>query len=99
MLFVGRQAVVVEAKKEGTPLSGVDIQSKKYLDGLPSLIQRVQRPLPFAYESTGVETVFWFHRPETLVEWASQLDTLQERLKTMRRCRVPISMAGVRQPL
>jgi type I restriction enzyme R subunit len=59
MLFVDRQAVgVVEAKKEGTSLSGVDTQSKKYLDGLPSHVQRVQTPLAFAYESTGVETVF-----------------------------------------
>jgi type I restriction enzyme, R subunit len=57
MLFVDRQAVgVVEAKKEGTPLSGVDTQSKKYLDGLPPHVQRVGTPLPFAYESTGVET-------------------------------------------
>jgi type I restriction enzyme, R subunit len=36
MLFVDRQAVgIVEAKKEGTSLSGVDTQSQKYLDGLP----------------------------------------------------------------
>src|SRR5215203_5083382 len=59
MLFVDRQAVgIVEAKKEGTTLSGVDTQSKKYLEGLPVHVQRVGTPLPFAYESTGVETVF-----------------------------------------
>jgi type I restriction enzyme R subunit len=58
MLFVDRQAVgVVEAKKEGTPLSGVAAQSKKYLEALPAHVQRVGTPLPFAYESTGVETV------------------------------------------
>src|SRR5215208_8294919 len=87
MLFVDRQAVgIVEAKKEGTPLSGVDTQSKKYLDGLPPYVQRVGTPLPFAYESTGVETVFRdvrdpdyrsrrvfsFHRPETLIDWARE---------------------------
>jgi type I restriction enzyme R subunit len=36
----------------------VDTQSKKYLDRLPAHVQRVASPLPFAYESTGVETVF-----------------------------------------
>jgi type I restriction enzyme R subunit len=36
MLFVDRQAVgVVEAKAEGTPLSGVAEQSAAYLTGLP----------------------------------------------------------------
>jgi type I restriction enzyme, R subunit len=59
MLIVDRQAVgIVEAKKEGTTLGGVDTQLKKYPDGLPPRVQRVGRPLPFAYESTGVETVF-----------------------------------------
>jgi type I restriction enzyme R subunit len=96
MLFVDGQAVgVVEAKKEGTTLSGVDTQSQKYLDGLPDYVQRVQAPLPFAYESTGIETVFRdvrdpdyrsrrvysFHQPQTLMEWAEQKDTLRARLK------------------
>ena len=88
MLFVDRQAVgVVEAKKAGTSLSGVDTQSNEYLDGLPSHVQRVGTPLPFAYENTGVETVFRdvrdpeyrsrrvfsFHRPGTLMAWALEL--------------------------
>jgi type I restriction enzyme R subunit len=98
MLFVDRQAVgIVEAKKEGTTLGGVDTQSKKYLDGLPPHVQRVGRPLPFAYESTGVETVFRnvrdpdyrsrrvfsFHQPETLLGWARGAETLRDRLKEM----------------
>jgi type I restriction enzyme, R subunit len=38
MLFVDRQAVgIVEAKKEGTTLGGVDTQSKKYQAGPPGL--------------------------------------------------------------
>jgi len=97
MLFVDGKAVgVVEAKKEGTTLSGVDTQSQKYLDGLPDYAQRVQEPLPFAYESTGVETlfrdvrdpdyrsrrVFSFHRPQALWDWAHEMDTLRERLRT-----------------
>jgi type I restriction enzyme R subunit len=108
MLFVDRQAVgIVEAKKEGTPLSGVDTQSKKYLEGLPPHVQRVGTPLPFAYETTGVETmfrdvrdpdyrsrrVFSFHRPETLMAWAWELDALRARLKTM----PPLETAGLRE--
>lgn len=108
MLFVdGRAVGVVEAKKAGTPLSGVDTQSQKYLEGLPPYVQTVQTPLPFAYESTGVETVFrdvrdpdyrsrrlfWFHRPETLMEWARQRDTLRARLREM----PPLVTRGLRE--
>jgi hypothetical protein len=108
MLFVDRQAVgIVEAKKEGTTLSGVDTQSSKYLDGLPAHVQRVGKPLPFAYESTGVETVFRdvrdpdyrsrrvfsFHQPETLLGWARELDTLRVRLKEI----PPLVTAGLRE--
>ncbi len=36
LLFVNRKAVgVVEAKPEGTTLTGVDTQSDKYLNGIP----------------------------------------------------------------
>ena len=98
MLFVDREAVgVVEAKKEGTPLGGVDTQSRKYLEGLPDHVRRVSTPLPFAYESTGLETVFRdvrdpeyrsrrvfsFHRPGTLAGWATEPETLRARLKTL----------------
>ena len=108
MLFVDGQAVgVIEAKKEGTPLSGVDTQSQKYLDGLPPYVRRVQTPLPFAYESTGIETVFrdvrdpdyrsrrvfWFHRPQALMEWAQQPDTLRARLREM----PPLITRGLRE--
>jgi type I restriction enzyme R subunit len=57
LLFVGRRAVgVVEAKPEGTTLSGVSEQTEKYLSGLPENVPSVGKPLRFAYESTGVET-------------------------------------------
>jgi len=85
LLFVDRQAVgVLEAKKEGETLTGVAWQTAKYLDGLPDEIPTaLEGALPFAYQSTGVETrftntldpehasrdVFWFHRPETLAGW------------------------------
>ena len=107
MLFVDRKAAgVVEAKKAGTSLSGVDTQSGKYLDGLPPHVQRAGTPLPFAYESTGVETVFRdvrdpdyrsrrvfsFHRPGTLMDLGREPETLRARLKTM----PPLATAGLR---
>ncbi len=66
LLFVDRKAVgVVEAKAEGTTLSGVAEQSEKYQAGLPDDIPQVGKPLPFGYESTGVETQFCdFRDPE-----------------------------------
>ncbi len=86
MLFAqGRPIGVVEAKPAGTTLSGVEPQAIKYCEGLPDMLRPLawHDPLPFRYESTGVETyfaddrdpdarsrrVFTFHRPETLVEW------------------------------
>ncbi|MFQ5686214.1 MAG: type I restriction-modification enzyme R subunit C-terminal domain-containing protein [Candidatus Scalindua sp.] len=82
----GKAAGVVEAKKVGNTLTGVEIQSSKYKNGLPEELPAWQRPLPFAYESTGEETqftngldpdprsrsVFSFHRPETLEEWLTE---------------------------
>src|SRR5436309_10462865 len=60
LLFVDSEAVgVLEAKKEGEPLTGVEWQNARYVDGLPDEIPTpFERALPFAYESTGVETRF-----------------------------------------
>ena len=59
LLFVDRKAVgVIEAKPEGTTLSGTAEQSEKYLTGIPEKLPHVQEPLPFGYESTGIETFF-----------------------------------------
>jgi len=99
LLFVDRKAVgVIEAKAEGIPLAAVADQAASYTLGLPEQIPHVSLPLPFMYESTGVETffrdnrdpeprsrrIFAFHRPETLVDWLAQIDTLRCRL-----CRMP----------
>ena len=79
----GKAAGVIEAKKAGVPLVGVERQSAKYTTGMPGHLPAWIRPLPFAYESTGVETrftngldpeprsrgVFAFHRPEMLADW------------------------------
>ena len=84
LLFVDSVAAgVVEAKKVGDTLTGVEVQTEKYSEGLPDNLKAYRRPLPFLYQSTGEETrftnllepsarsrrVFSFHRPETLAEW------------------------------
>lgn len=59
LLYVnGKAAGVIEAKKEGSTLIGVEVQSAKYSEGLPGTLPAWERPLPFAFESTGVETRF-----------------------------------------
>ena len=59
LLFVDRKAVgVIEAKKEGVPLTIAEGQAGSYTAGLPLTITHVELPLPFVYESTGVETFF-----------------------------------------
>ena len=74
---------MVEAKPEGFTLTGVEIQSEKYSTGLPDTLPVYRRPLPFLYESTGVETrftngldpeprsrpTFSFHSPNSFAQW------------------------------
>jgi type I restriction enzyme, R subunit len=88
LLYVnGKACGVIEAKKEGATLSGVEVQSARYAQGLPASLPAWRRPLPFVFESTGVETrftngldpsprarpVFAFFRPELLVQWLTYL--------------------------
>ena len=109
LLLVDRQPVgVVEAKKEGTLLSGVAEQSGHYAANLPDFLQP-KGPLPFLYESTGVETffrderdpeprsrrVFTFHQPVTLAELVKDSLTLRGRLATM-PATYPLATAGLR---
>lgn len=97
-LLLDRKVVgVIEAKPGGTTLSGVADQSEKYITGIPKDIPHVREPLPFAYESTGIETyfrdsrdptprsrpIFAFHKPEVLAEWLKQDNTLRARLQHM----------------
>lgn len=59
LLYVDSKACgVVEAKKKGATLTGVEAQSARYAQGLPASLPAWRRPLPFLYESTGVETRF-----------------------------------------
>ncbi|MGO9274317.1 MAG: hypothetical protein ACLQOO_29475 [Terriglobia bacterium] len=57
LLYVdGAAAGVVEAKKEGATLTGFEVQTVKYSEGLPDELKAYRRPLPFCYQSTGIET-------------------------------------------
>ncbi len=92
LLYLDGKAVgVVEAKKAGHTLTGVEIQSGKYSAGLPTNLPAYTRPLPFLYQSTGVETrftneldpdprsrpIFAFHNPQTLATWLTEADIEQ----------------------
>src|SRR5438094_5151567 len=98
LLFVDGKAIgTVEAKPEGHTLTGVEEQSGKYGKGLLDIYPKWHEPLPFAYESTGVETqftnqlepspksrnVFAFHKPETLLEWIHSDTQINTRLATL----------------
>ncbi len=87
LLYVDRKAVGgIEANREGDTLSGVEAQVEKYKRGLPFSIPVCTRPLPFLYQSTGMETwfinkldseprsrrLFAFHKAETLKEWLEE---------------------------
>ena len=90
LLYVNSKACgVIEAKKQGATLTGVELQSGRYAQGLPTTLPAWSRPLPFVWESTGIEThftngldpepraraVFAFFRPELLVQWLAYLPT------------------------
>jgi len=111
LLLIDRKPVgIVEAKRKGTTLSTVADQSGRYAAGLPVfLAEGLTGPLPFLYESTGVETffrderdpeprsrrVFSFHRPETLAAWVAEPDTLRARLAKMPFAH-PLATTGMR---
>ncbi|WP_375502141.1 DEAD/DEAH box helicase family protein [uncultured Jatrophihabitans sp.] len=63
LLYVDQRVVgVIEAKPEGTPLSGVEWQSSKYAEGLPAEVKLAALTtggrLPFVFEASGTETHF-----------------------------------------
>lgn len=95
LLFVDEQPIgVLEAKKAGHSLTGVEIQASQYAEGLPDELDAPVLPLPFNYLSTGIETtftngldpeprsrkLFQFHQPDTIVEWLRS-PTLYDWLK------------------
>jgi len=81
----GKPAGVVEAKRAGVQLTGVEVQAEKYAIGVAEA-GLCPVPVPFRYLTTGVETrfanyldpdprsrdVFSFHRSETLAAWLAE---------------------------
>ena len=95
LLFVNGLAVgFIEAKKEGTTLSGAAQQAARYRANIPAGLP-TQQGCPFVYTSTGIETyfqdarepnsrtrpVFAFHTPEALQDALQSIPTLRQRLK------------------
>src|SRR6266478_1696589 len=98
LLFVDGKAIgTVEAKPEGHTLIGVEEQSGKYGKNLLDVYGKWREPLPFAYESTGVETqftnqldpdpksrnVYAFHKPEALLDYLEPEHQLNNRLTNL----------------
>ena len=51
LLFVDGQTVgVVEAKREGTTLTGVEVQAEKYATGIPEHLDSPVKPLPVSID-------------------------------------------------
>ena len=97
-LYVGRTLCgVIEAKPEGTALSGFSDQAARYMSGVPGhLVHRVGQ-VRFEYVASPTEIIFRdhadpaprsrrlfaFHRPETLQRWLADPVTIRGRLTTM----------------
>jgi type I restriction enzyme, R subunit len=88
---------VVEAKPEGTTLSGFSDQAARYMGGVPEHLVRREGQVRFEYVASGTEIlfrdhadpaprsrrVFFFHRPETLRRWLADPMTFRRRLQAM----------------
>jgi type I restriction enzyme R subunit len=98
LLFLdGRACGALEAKPEGTTLSGVVRQGDDYTRAAPARYPAWADPLPFVYVSSGAETlfqdardplarprrVFAPHRPETLRTMLAAGSSLRARLGTL----------------
>lgn len=98
LLFVnGKACGVIEAKKEGVSLSGIEIQAKHYALHVSAELRVWQSPLPFIYESNFNEIyfadlrekdsrsrqIFSFHTPQALYEMLNRNKTLRDSLKEL----------------
>ena len=96
LLFIdGKACGVIEAKKEGISLSGIELQAKHYASHIPKELRIWQNPLPFIYVSNFNEIyfadlreqdyssrqIFSFHTPESLFENLKRDKTLRDSLK------------------
>jgi type I restriction enzyme, R subunit len=88
---------VIEAKPEGTTLSGFAEQAARYIGSVPDHLVRRAGQVRFEYVASSTEIlfrdhadpaprsrrVFFFHRPETLRRWLAEAETLRARLHHM----------------
>lgn len=108
LLFIdGKACGVIEAKKEGVSLSGIQNQAKHYAVNIPDELRVWQNPLPFIYMSNYNEIyfadlrekdscsreIFSFHTPKALFENLKLNKTLRDYLKEL----PPIDTAGLRE--
>lgn len=106
MLYAHARAIgVVETKPKRHTLTGVETQSGKYLDALPTTLPNYGLPLPFAYESTGDVTqftntlepdarsraIFTFHRPEESI----RLVKLDQQVRGLLREMPPLNTGNL----
>jgi type I restriction enzyme R subunit len=106
-LFVDRRLCgVIEAKPEGTTLSGFSDQAQRYMAGAPGYLVQEKGQVRFEYVASPTEIlfrdhadpapvsrrVFAFHRPETLSRWLREPLTLRRRLQTL----APLIEEGLR---
>ncbi len=97
-LFVNRTLCgVIEAKPDGTTLSGFSDQAARYMADAPEHLVRREGQVRFEYVASGTEIlfrdhadpaprsrrVFAFHRPETLQRWLADDATIRRRLRAM----------------
>lgn len=97
-LFVDRKLRgVIEAKPEGTTVSGFAEQAARYIADAPKHLVTTEGQVRFEYVASSSETifrdhadpepvsrrVFSFHRPETLALWIAQPATIRRRLRAM----------------
>ena len=108
LLFIyGKACGVIEAKKEGISLSGIELQAKHYASHIPKELRIWQNPLPFIYVSNFNEIyfadlreqdyssrqIFSFHTPESLFENLKRDKTLRDSLKEIPK----LDAAGLRK--
>lgn len=108
LLFIdGKACGVIEAKKEGISLSGIELQAKHYASHIPKELRIWQNPMPFIYVSNFNEIyfadlreqdyssrqIFSFHTPESLFENLKRDKTLRDSLKEIPK----LDTAGLRK--
>lgn len=106
-LFVERRLCgVIEAKPQGTTLSGFSEQAARYIADVPRHLVREAGQVRFEYIASGTEVlfrdhsdpdpvsrrVFAFHRPETLDRWLKEPASIRRRLQAM----PPVVTEGLR---